>query len=293
MTKYLVYAAILQIVWGLVPSASNYVIQEIPVELYIAIRWTISGLIFAGFVLAVKSWRHVSLKDVAAVSALGILGYGVASFGTLYGLKVGGVTNFALMSALGPVMTSVVSILMLGERPARLFWLALPMAVLGLLLLVIGKYQVSSFEIAGTAAVFILGGALLESLVFVFSRKFKSRMSTSQYLAVAQISTAMVMWLVQGLWLRQVAEMDGLTIRGFGAAMFVSVVACVLCYAVLYWLLNHVAGHKLALFETFHALSAAVFGYVLFAETLTPMMLVGGVFILAGVTCGNLNLKTR
>ena len=45
--SYLIIAAILQIVWGFVPSASKFVIDEIPVELYIAIRWSISGLIFA------------------------------------------------------------------------------------------------------------------------------------------------------------------------------------------------------------------------------------------------------
>ena len=36
--KFLLIAAVLQIVWGLVPSASKSNIDEIPVELYIAIR---------------------------------------------------------------------------------------------------------------------------------------------------------------------------------------------------------------------------------------------------------------
>jgi hypothetical protein len=38
--KYLLIAGILQIVWGFDPAASKYVIDEIPVELYIALRWT-------------------------------------------------------------------------------------------------------------------------------------------------------------------------------------------------------------------------------------------------------------
>ncbi len=79
----LVIAALLQIVWGFVPSASKFVIDEIPVELYIAIRWTISSFIFAGYLYATKTWKKVPMPDVLAVSLLGILGYGAASLGGL------------------------------------------------------------------------------------------------------------------------------------------------------------------------------------------------------------------
>lgn len=95
------------------------------------------------------------------VSLLGLFGYGIASLGTLYGLKIGGVSNFALLSALGPVVISTVSILLLKERPHRLFYVALPLCVVGLALLVIGKYQISSLHIAGYSALAILAGYIV------------------------------------------------------------------------------------------------------------------------------------
>jgi drug/metabolite transporter (DMT)-like permease len=284
----LVIAAVLQIVWGLVPSASKFVIDEIPVELYIAIRWTISGFIFGLFLLFTRSWTRVSYKTVGAVSLLGILGYGFASLGTLYGLKIGGVTNFALMGALSPAITSAIAILILKERPQRLFFLALPMSILGLLLLVIGKYQVSSFSVAGLSCIYIVIGYLLEAFVFVFSKKFKSEMSAVQYLTIAQLSTAIFMWILQFTSFRQVASLHQLTTKGLLSAAFVSVVAYVLCYAVLYWLLNYIDGHRLALFDGFHTLSATIFGFFIFREELKPLMLVGGFLILSGLLVGNL-----
>lgn len=287
----LIIAALLQIVWGLVPSASKFVIDEIPVELYIAIRWSISGAIFAVYVAATKSWRPVTVKDVGGVGLLGILGYGVASVATLYGLNVGGVTNFALMGAFGPAVTAGLAILLLKERPRPLFFVALPVSVLGLLLLVVGKYQVSSLSIAGISALFIVGGEFLEALVFLSSRRYKLRMSAAQYLAVAQISAAGLMWLLQGLVFHQTASLSNLSLKGLLAALFVSVVACVFCYAVLYWLLNYIDGHRLALFDGFHALSATLFGYFLFQENLTALMILGGIFILAGLVAGNLPTK--
>ena len=62
--RYLFIALALQIVWGLVPAASKLVIDEIPVELYIALRWTISGAIFAIFVTVMQAWKKLSLRDL-------------------------------------------------------------------------------------------------------------------------------------------------------------------------------------------------------------------------------------
>lgn len=284
----LIIAAVLQFVWGAVPAASKLVIDEIPVELYITLRWTISGLIFAAFIFLSKTWKQISLKDICAVSSLGILGYGFASLGTLYGLKIGGVTNFALMGALSPAITSLVAIWLLRERPSRLFLLALPLSIFGLILLVIGKYQVSSFQVAGASAACIVVGYTLEAFVFVFSKRFKEKMSAAQYLTIAQVATALFMWALQAVFLKQTASFGKLTFKGLAAATFVSVVACVLCYAVLYWLLNYIDGHRLALFDGFHTLSATLFGILFFNEELKPLMLVGGLLILTGLIAENL-----
>lgn len=286
-------AIILQIIWGLVPSASQFVIDEIPVELYVSIRWSISGFIFAGYVWFSKSWRPISIRDFFAIALLGVGGYGLASLGTLYGLKVGGVSNFALMSALGPIVISVASILFLKERPNRWFYFALPLCVLGLIFLVIGKYQISTFQIAGLSALLIIAGYSLEATVFVFSKHFKIKVSISQYLAISQLSAAILFWLLQGFVFQQHTSITNLSTRGLAAAMFVSIVACVLCYAVLYWLLGRIEGHRLALFDGIHAVSASVFGYFIFQETLSPFMLLGGAFIFSGLILGNIKKQNE
>lgn len=277
-------AAILQLVWGAVPAASKFVIDEIPIELYIALRWTISGLIFVAFLFLTRTWQKIAFKDMWMVTVLGVLGYG---------LKMGGVSNFALMGALSPVITSIVAIWILSERPSKLFFFALPISFFGLVLLVIGKYQVSSFSVAGASAACIVGGYLLEAFVFVFSKRFKSKINVFQYLAIAQIATALFMWALQFSLLKQTSSLQNLTVRGFSAAVFVSVVACVLCYAVLYWLLNHIDGHRLALFDGFHTLSATLFGVLVFNDVIKPLMLVGGFFILTGLVVGNMPKQTN
>lgn len=229
-TRILLFiAAALQIVWGLVPSASQYVINEIPVELYIALRWTISGLIFVGYLILSKKLKTPPTLDFMKVILLGICGYALGSFGTLYGLKLGGITNFALMGALNPMITSGVAFVILKERPQKIFFIALPLCILGLGFLVLGKHEISNLNVTLSAAALIMG-----------------------------------------------------------AAVFVSVIACVFCYAILYWLLNHMDGHRLALFDGLHVLSASFFGWALFHERLNQSMIVGGVLLVMSLVLGNL-----
>jgi drug/metabolite transporter (DMT)-like permease len=105
-------------------------------------------------------------------------------------------------------------------------------------------------------------------------------MPSSQYLALSQISAAAFLWVMQLTTLHQSSQLTQLSGRGICAALFVSVVACVLCYAVLYWLLNYIDGHKLAMFEGLHAVSGAFLGYVIFNEKISFSMFLGGFLIL-------------
>jgi drug/metabolite transporter (DMT)-like permease len=101
------------------------------------------------------------------------------------------------------------------------------------------------------------------------------------------------MWLLQASTFSQVSALHQLSMRGWLAAIFVSVVACVLCYSVLYWLLNHLEGHRLALFEGLHTVSATLFGVLIFKEPVNGLMVFGGGLILAGLIVGNLPQLTE
>src|SRR5688500_1104228 len=105
MFRYYAIAALVQIVWSLTPSASNIVIQYLSVGTYAALRYSISGLLFLAFAL----WRDRRLRfrarDLPALAGLGVVTYGLSSLGTLHGLKLGGVVNFALASGLNATIT--------------------------------------------------------------------------------------------------------------------------------------------------------------------------------------------
>ena len=123
---------------------------------------------------------------------------------------------------------------------------------MGSILIVIGKHEISSWRIALLSLGLIVGAYLLEAIVFVFSKKLSFAHSRIAYLATAQLSAAIAMWLAQFFFCNQGSELAKLNTTVLAAAAFVSLVACVLCYYVLHWLILHIPGHKLSLFDGLH-----------------------------------------
>lgn len=287
LIKYLLLAAFVQILWALTPSASNIVIQEISVELFIAIRWTISGLIFLFAALSFKKKIDWSPKMLPKYFLLGVSGYGLSSIGALYGLKIGGVVNFALLSSVNPIVVAFMSILLLKEKVDRKYWIAAPLCVFGLVIMVMGKYELSGASVAISSALLILMCYFFESLPFVFSKKFSSKQSLIGYMAILQLSAAIFMWGAQIAHFKQFSELASLSLRGLGAMIFVSVVACVICYALLYWLLRFIDGHRLAIFDGIHAIFAALYGVWLFNESFNLLMVLGGGLLITSLYLAN------
>ena len=283
MTPYYLLAIVIQLIWGFTPSASKIVLTYLPVEAYSAIRYSFSGLLF----LAVTRirYRHFSttLPLLPKLVGLGVLAYALDSLCTLYGLKIGGVLSFALASSLNALITSLLSIFFLKEAVRKGFYLALAISLGGGLLLFFGKAEVSSSSVAGLSLILIWLAYFFEALGFVFSKKFRQQIPLGEYLGVLQLSAGVFMWclcLATGKFPSGILEMPA---RGWMALGFVCIFSCTLCYFALYWLLNFLEGHRLAFFDAFHTVSAAIFGVLLFGDLFNAKMIAGGFLLLFAV----------
>ena len=281
--KYFLLAAVVQTVWGLTPSASKIVLKYLPVEGYSAIRYTVSGLIFLAYSLLKNGRLSARISDLPKLGLIGILAYAVDSLGTLYGLKIGGVLNFALASSMNAIITAGVAILVLREQINKRIWIAALLSIGGGLALFLGKYDVSTLEIAAGSLLLIWGAYVFEALGFVFSKKYKERMPLTEYIALLQISAAIFMWSLSFATGRFPVNVLRMPTAGWVSLMFVCLISCCACYFLLYWLLNHIEGHKLAFFDCFHTIAAAVFGAALFGEPFNIKMLIGGGLLLSAV----------
>jgi drug/metabolite transporter (DMT)-like permease len=282
----------MQLVWSLTPSASNVVIRYLPVETYIALRFSLSGAIFLAWTLVRHGLPRITREDWPRLIALGVGNYGLASLGTLYGLKIGGVFNFGLASSVNAVITATTAIIVLRETVGRGFFLAVPLSIAGSLLLFAGKNSLAGAQVAAGSLLCVTGAYLCEALGLVHSRRYRAKYSLAGYLAVLQLSGAAALWIVVAASGRGGASaLLHMPPVAWVSFLFVAIVACVLCFGIHYWLLGHLDGHRLAFFDCFHSMGAAFWGVVLFEEPFNATMLWGGALLAASVLATNLRSR--
>lgn len=280
--RYLALAALVQVTWGLTPCASRLVLEFLPVELYSALRFGFSGIVFLTVAWATKR-KLPALREALPLAGVGILAFGVASLGTLYGLKIGGVLNLALASSFNAPITAFVALVILREkRSPKLPW-ALLASVAGGILIFVGKHSVSGFHVAFGSLACLWGAYFFESLGLVTSKRVRERFPVVSFLAVAHLSASAFLFGCALLSHQSFQSLGKMPMLGWASFFFVAIVSCCLCYFLLYWLVGHVPAHKLAFFDAFHSVSAAVFGYVFYREPMTPMMLAGGLLLFLAV----------
>lgn len=287
MWKFYALESLIQVLWSVTPSASRHVLAFWPVEAYIALRFTLSGSLFLIVALFTRPRVRIARRDLPPLAVLGILTYGVASLGTLYGLKLGGVVTFALASGCNAVITALASVYVLRERWGKGLLAAIALSVVGSVCLAWGKYQLASRGVALGSLLLVWFAYASEATGFVFSKRFTGRYPLPWYLAILQLSAGLFLGLVAFLSHPQLPALASLPLSCWAALTYVVIFSCGICYAVHYWLLRYLPGHRLAFFDSIHAASAATFGVLLFGDPLNGWMMAGGFLLLASVWAVN------
>jgi drug/metabolite transporter (DMT)-like permease len=282
VNRYVWLAIATQLVASTIPSASQIVLRSFAVEPYIALRWSISACVFGVLLMASGARRVWEPRLIARVVALGLGGYVLASLGTLYAVKIGGVSFFGLLTLLSPLCVVALSTVVLKERISRNTWTALAIAVAGLTLMVWGKIAVASAVSAVAAAALVIAAYTSDGLAFLYSKPFQARLSLVQYLFIGQAAAAVVMWLVS-LTLYPREQLMPPDRQVWAAIVYVALVSCVGIYFVWYWLLKYLRGQQLGLLQYLHGLAAALWGVVLFGERLSTAMIAGSLLLLLGI----------
>jgi drug/metabolite transporter (DMT)-like permease len=288
--KYVWLAIVTQLVASTIPSASKLVLNSFPVEPYIALRWSISATVF-GILLMVTKVRCVwEPRLIATVSALGLGGYVFASLGTLYAVKIGGVSFFALLTLLSPLIVVALSPIVLKERISRNTWLALVIALAGVTVIVREKIEVLPVLSAVGATALVVAAYTSDTLTFLCSKPFQARLPLLQYLFAAQAAAAVSMWLVSFVMYRreQLVPPNG---EVWAAIVYVALVSCVGIYFVWYWLLHHLQGQQLGVLQYFHGVAAALWGVLIFDEDLSWPMIAGSLLLLLGIVIASTRSK--
>lgn len=264
----------------LIKLAYAYVVD--PVTL-LALRMIFSVPFFIAAAVWVRGrdeHRPLARRDIAAVVALGLLSYYVASFLDFLGLQYISAGLGRLLQFIYPTVVVLLSAAFLGKRPTARDILALLLTYLGLVLVfwhAAGGEQLNLW----LGAALVLASATCYAAYLVAGSEVIVRVGSVRFTAYAMI-VASVACIVQFFLLRPLSALD-LPAAVYGLSIAMAVGSTVIPGFLISEALRRVGANKVAIIGALGPVTAIVLGYLGLDEIMTPLQILGAAFVLVGV----------
>lgn len=275
----MIAAALVGVQVGAATVASRFAITETdPISLALW-RYMIGVLCLAPFVLASARPRF-ALRDLAPIAALGTIQFGVLIALLNYGLQFIPAGRAALVFACFPLLTMLLAAALGRETLslAKSSGVALTMAGVGLAL---GEKALGHTTEAGGAGwngeTAVLGAAACGAICSVLYRPYLQRYPTLAVSAVAMLTSVVCLALMaSGLGVLRAPVFSP---RAWAAVVFIGLSSGI-GYYVWLWALANTTPTRVTVFQALAPITAALLGWALLGETLSPAF-VGGLALVA------------
>lgn len=219
------------------------------------------------------SWRRDGLALLAGgvFFAANILTYASA-------LRFTAVANASLLSNLSPIFVALGGGLLFGDRPSRGFLAAMLLAILGVIVLTGDRLTVDGGQAEGNAL------ALLSAVLFGTYLLAIGRLSLRLPAAPIMLWVSVVSTLV--LLAASLASGESLlpaTARGWSVLLLLAIVSYALGQGLLAVALARLGAAFSAVSLLFLPVIAALLGWLVLGEALTPHQALGGAIVLASI----------
>ncbi len=250
------------------------------------LRFATASAVF--FVYAsITRMRPPDPRDIPRIALAGLLGittYHVA-------LNFGEVTVTAgaasLIISASPIITALLSVLLIGERLSVAGWIGIVVSFLGVVLISVGEGGHLAFE-PRAALVFL--AATGTALYFVVAKRPLRRYSAVQFTAYAVwAGTLPMLVFAPGL----ISQMATATPAATWAVLYMGVFPGAVAYALWSYALARMPASVLSTFIYFQPVNAIIIAWVWLGEVPSLLALVGGTVSLVGVAIVNTRGRGR
>lgn len=280
--RWLAYVALAagMILFGSATPLARLVTEDLPPLVASALRVLLAGLVLFPIAYGLGfRWSRLDRGDwqrAGVLAAVGMFGFTIF---LAYGMsRVSGVTGSIIMGTT-PAVTAAAAVLFLGERSTWRRWLAVGLAVAGVVLM---RFTGGAAEWDLIGAGLVFGAVLAEATYTLVGKRLMMRhdavvasmlatvLSLPLFLVVATVPLLGVDWSAVGTttWL-------GLAAWGLGTLALGSV--------VWYWGVKRVEGHQAAPFMGLMPVSALVLSYWLLGEDPQWWHAAGLALVLGGI----------
>ncbi len=265
---------------GTNPVAVKYAATQIPPLPFVALRFTLAGLVLMGILRLFEPATRLRRKDLATITGVGAIGIGFNNVIFTFGVSLTSASDTALIYATPPLWGMLLGFALGVERPKARGVLGIGLALLGVGIVVYGGLSLDETSLPGD--LLVAGGAVCWGSYTAYSSLLLRYYSP---LAVATYTT-----LVAGLVVLPIASVEiwRTDWTSVGAAVWSAVAYSALFVAAFGFTswqrgINRIGANRVLVYQYLVTLTGVVSGVVLFGESLGINKIVGGVVILLGV----------
>ncbi|MBN1861078.1 MAG: DMT family transporter [Candidatus Thermoplasmatota archaeon] len=259
-----------------------------PVNLTILRLFVVCGVFLLFLLLAPKKFTPLQRKDIGLLFLLGFLGVVVYHLGLNYGEQYISASAASLIIATIPIFTVIFATILLKEKVTRKIIIGVPMSLSGVVIISLTGTVGDPFAVTYlTAAFAVLVSAFVGAGYTIAGKKLLVRYSALSLTVYAMLFGCL--GLLPFLSSSLVTETLALSLRGWGAVLFLALLPTVVGYVLWYVALEVKTASEISVFLYFIPVLSTIISYVLFNEYISVFFALGGMLVIAGLIVVNWN----
>lgn len=283
------YSALLfsVVMWGCVPVAIRYLVVDLRPDTVLLLRLFPTGILAISLLVFIGS-RPIAGRDwprILVAALVGNCGYQVLVH---FGIKTVPASWTGMLFGLEPLFIALFALVLSHERATPQLWAGMAVALAGTALLAYASLSgTSDVGLTGLAMVFVstMGWGIYTVVLRPVAEKYGVLEISCLTLAISALP--MIGFLKADVG----ATVERLTLDQWAAVAFLILFGTFL--AVIFWNygVNRIGSARAGVFLYLQPLVAAVGGALLLGESITWVLVVGGLLILAGVAIAEVRVQ--
>jgi drug/metabolite transporter (DMT)-like permease len=277
--------SLMTLFWSLNYIVAKVALRTFPPLLIGPLRAALAAVLLLPVYLWARASRRTEegwqLRDVLALSVLGVFGITLNQVFFVVGMKATSVAHASLMIATTPLQVMLLAALRGQERVTLRKAAGMVVAIGGIAVLNLGPGR----DLHGATAfgdLFVFLAAFSFSLYTVFGKEISGRHDLIKVNAVGYGAGALA---GAPLLAQQSLGFDFAAVpaSGWWALAYMAVLSSIVCYLIFYYALNHLPASRVAAFSYIQPVVASLAGLALLREPITFAVAAGGLLVLSGV----------
>lgn len=265
--------------------AGKLISAGFPVFLASTLRFALASALLLPLVLGIeKRWPRVAKRDLCLILLLSLFGNFLYSIFLLYGLRLTSASEGGMISGTAPIVTAALSYVFLRERPGRKTISGLLLAILGMIVISVGK-TASSGGTHSLLGDMLIGGSVIGEALWTILGKTVSRNVSPLALTALTTFSGFLFFLPCGIVQAISFPLQSLPVSNWLIIVYYGSVGTVGAYLLWYQGIPKVPASTAGMFVGIMPVSAVLLSYVFLKEPFQWTHALGIVCVLAALFC--------